>query len=83
MASTFDQIKKIIVRELGVGDDVITPEVTLDVGLSADSLDRINLRMAVEDAFAIDIPDDEADRILTVGDLVAVVDRKLAKGSAA
>jgi acyl carrier protein len=80
--NTFDQVQKLIVDELGVPVEDVKPETTLDDGLGADSLDRIELRIAVEEEFAIYITDPEADAVLTVADLVAIVDRKVtAKGA--
>ena len=77
MLTTFDQIQDLVVEQLGVDAVDVTPAVTFADGLSADSLDRINLMMACEEAFDIHIDDPEAEAVKTVADLVALVDGKL------
>jgi acyl carrier protein len=75
MASdTFDRVKKIIVEQLGVEDNEVTTEASLTEDLGADSLDQVELVMAFETEFGIDIPDEEAEKIKTVGDAVAKID---------
>jgi acyl carrier protein len=75
MASdTFDRVKKIIVEQLGVEDNEVTPEASITDDLGADSLDQVELVMAFETEFGIDIPDEEAEKIKTVGDAVAKID---------
>ena len=75
MASdTFDRVKKIIVEQLGVEDNEVTTEATITEDLGADSLDQVELVMAFETEFGIDIPDEEAEKIKTVGDAVAKID---------
>jgi len=79
MASdTFDRVKKIIVEQLGVEENEVTPEASITDDLGADSLDQVELVMAFETEFGIDIPDEEAEKIKTVGDAVAKVDAVLA-----
>ncbi|HVA38211.1 MAG: acyl carrier protein [bacterium] len=68
--STFDKVKKIIVEQLGVDEDEVTPEASITDDLGADSLDQVELVMAFETEFNIDIPDEEAEKIKTVGDAV-------------
>ena len=66
----FDKVKNIIVDQLGIDEDKVTPEATLVEDLGADSLDVVELVMAFSDEFAIDIPDDAAEKISTVSDVV-------------
>ncbi|MBV8602261.1 MAG: acyl carrier protein [Candidatus Eremiobacteraeota bacterium] len=73
-AATFDKVKKIIVEQLGVEESEVTPEASITDDLGADSLDQVELVMAFETEFNIDIPDEEAEKIKTVGDAVAKVD---------
>ena len=72
--STFDKVKKIIVEQLGVDESEVTPEASITDDLGADSLDQVELVMAFETEFNIDIPDEEAEKIKTVGDAVAKID---------
>jgi acyl carrier protein len=62
-----DRVKKIIVEQLGVEEDDVTPEASFVEDLGADSLDTVELVMAFEEEFDIEIPDEEAEKILTVG----------------
>jgi len=72
--TTFDKVKKIIVEQLGVDEDEVTPEASITDDLGADSLDQVELVMAFETEFNIDIPDEEAEKIKTVGDAVKRID---------
>ena len=79
MASdTLDRVKKIIVEQLGVEEAEVTPEASITDDLGADSLDQVELVMAFETEFGIDIPDEEAEKIKTVGDAVAKIDASTA-----
>jgi acyl carrier protein len=73
-ADTFDRVKKIIVEQLGVEDNEVTPEASITDDLGADSLDQVELVMAFETEFGIDIPDEEAEKIKTVGDAVSKIE---------
>jgi acyl carrier protein len=73
-ADTFEKVKKIIVEQLGVEESEVTPEASITDDLGADSLDQVELVMAFETEFNIDIPDEEAEKIKTVGDAVAKID---------
>lgn len=73
--TTFDRIRKIIVEHLGVEADRVTPDSNIITDLGADSLDTVELVMAVEEHFPIEIPDSDMEAIGTVADLVALVDR--------
>lgn len=65
-----DKVKTIIADQLGVAEDDITPSSKFIEDLGADSLDVVELIMAMEDEFDLEIPDDEAENISTVGDVV-------------
>jgi len=73
----FEKIKSIIVEQLGVDEKEIKPETKIIDELGADSLDWVELMMAVEEEFVIEIPDSEDAKIKTVQDLVDVVKKKL------
>ncbi len=73
-ADTFEKVKKIIVEQLGVEESEVTPEASITDDLGADSLDQVELVMAFETEFNIDIPDEEAEKIKTVGDAVTKID---------
>ncbi len=79
MSDTFDKVKKIIVEQLGVEEAEVTPEASITDDLGADSLDQVELVMAFETEFGIDIPDEEAEKIKTVGDAVTKIDASSAK----
>lgn len=72
--TTFDKVKKIIVEQLGVDEAEVTMEASITDDLGADSLDQVELVMAFETEFNIDIPDEEAEKIKSVGDAVAKID---------
>ncbi|MHB8461927.1 MAG: acyl carrier protein [Vulcanimicrobiaceae bacterium] len=78
MATTFDRVKKIIVDQLAVDENEVTMEASITDDLGADSLSQVELVMAFENEFSIDIPDEEAEKIKTVGDAVKRVDDALA-----
>jgi len=71
---TFAKVKNIIVEQLGVEEKEVTMEASITDDLGADSLDQVELVMAFETEFNIDIPDEEAEKIKTVGDAVAKID---------
>ncbi|HXP94330.1 MAG TPA: acyl carrier protein [Candidatus Binatia bacterium] len=77
--ATFDKVKKIIVEQLGVDEDEVTMEASITDDLGADSLDQVELVMAFETEFNIDIPDEEAEKIKTVGDAVNRIDQTAEK----
>ncbi len=75
MATVFDRVKKIIVEQLGVDEKEVVPTANFVDDLGADSLDLVELIMALEEAFStpaqkIEIPDEDAEKILTVQDAV-------------
>ena len=65
-----DKVKQIIMEQLGVGADQVTPEASFIDDLGADSLDTVELVMALEEEFNIEIPDEEAEKIATVKDAI-------------
>lgn len=77
MADTFERIKKIIVDLLGVDGDQVTMEARFREDLEADSLDLVELIMAIEEEFDGQISDEEAQQITTVGQAVAYVDEHM------
>lgn len=72
----FDKIREIIVEQLGVNDDQVTPETHLMKDLEADSLDAVEIIMGIEETFDIEIPDEESEKFQYVGDLVKYVEEK-------
>lgn len=72
--STFDQVKKIVVEQLGVEADEVQMTSTFVDDLGADSLDIVELIMAFEEEFNIEIPDEKAEKIKTVEDVVNYID---------
>jgi acyl carrier protein len=70
MASVEERVKQIIVEQLGVDEGEVTPNASFVDDLGADSLDTVELVMAFEEEFSIEIPDDAAEKIQTVGDAI-------------
>ena len=68
----FEKVKAIVVEQLGVDAVNVTPETSFEE-LNADSLDIVELIMALEEAFDLDIPDEEAEKIRTVGNAVSYI----------
>ena len=77
--STFDRVKKVIVEQLDVSEDEVTPEASFVDDLGADSLDVVELVMGLEEEFDAEIPDEDAEKIARVQDAVKYIDEK-AKG---
>jgi acyl carrier protein len=71
--SIFESVQNILIEQLGVDADIITMESNFIDDLNADSLDIVELVMAMEQEFGISIPDEEAERIKTVGDAVEYI----------
>ena len=66
MSSTDERVKKIVVEQLGVKEEEVTPKASFVEDLGADSLDTVELVMALEEEFECEIPDEEAEKITTV-----------------
>ncbi len=70
----FDKIREIIVEQLQVDESEVNMDTNLMKDLSADSLDAVEIIMAIEDEYGFEIPDEDAEKIQTVGDLVKYVE---------
>ncbi|MDQ0337538.1 acyl carrier protein [Caldalkalibacillus uzonensis] len=77
MADTFERVKKIIVDRLEVDESQVTPEASFKDDLGADSLDVVELVMELEDEFDMEISDEDAEKITTVGEAVAYIESQL------
>ena len=75
MSDTAERVKNIVVEHLGVDAEKVTEGASFIDDLGADSLDTVELVMAFEEEFGVEIPDDAADTILTVGDAVKYIDK--------
>jgi acyl carrier protein len=80
MSSIADKVKEIVVQQLGVAEDQVVPEAKFIEDLGADSLDQVELVMALEEEFGADIPDEEAEKLTTVGDAIKYIESVQAKG---
>lgn len=69
----FDKVKEIIIEQLGVPETAITAEASFIDDLGADSLDIVELIMALEEEFDLEIPDSDAEKVVTVGDVVEYI----------
>ena len=74
---TFEKIRDIIVEQLSVDESMVTMDTNLMKDLEADSLDAVEIIMAIEEEFDLEIPDEEAEKVQLVGDLVNYVDDSL------
>jgi acyl carrier protein len=74
MSDISERVKKIVVEHLGVEADKVTENASFIDDLGADSLDTVELVMAFEEAFGVEIPDDAAEKITTVKDAIAYID---------
>ena len=79
MASVEERVKQIIVEQLGVDEAEVTPTASFVDDLGADSLDIVELVMAFEEAFELEIPDEDAEKITTVKDAVEYIENKTSK----
>lgn len=77
MADIFEKLKKVIVDTLGVNEDQVTPQASFVDDLGADSLDMVEMIMALEDEFGISISDEEAQKIRTVQDAVEYIENEI------
>jgi acyl carrier protein len=79
MSNVEEKVKDIIVEELGVEREKLTSEASFMEDLGADSLDTVELVMAFEKEFDIDIPDEDAEKLRTVGDAMTYLHEKIGK----
>ena len=78
MSDVATRVKAIIVDKLGVEEAEVTPQASFTNDLGADSLDTVELVMALEEEFGIEIPDEDAEKIQTVGDAIKYIEEKCA-----
>jgi len=78
MSDVAERVRKIVVEHLGVDAEKVTPEASFIDDLGADSLDTVELVMAFEEEFGIEIPDDAAETTQTVGDAVKFIEKNQA-----
>ena len=76
MANVADRVKEIIVDQLGVNPEQVTPEAKFIEDLGADSLDTVELVMALEEEFGAEIPDEDAEKLQTVGAVINYLKEK-------
>ena len=74
MSDTFDRVKKIVIEQLGADADAVKSEASFTGDLGADSLDTVELVMSFEEEFGLEIADEDAEKIKTVGDAVSYID---------
>jgi len=77
MASTAERVKDIIVKQLGVKPEEVTDDASFTDDLGADSLDLVEVVMALEEEFGAQIPDEDAEKIKTVGDATKYIDTNM------
>ena len=77
--STASRVKKIIVEQLGVSEEEVKSEASFVEDLGADSLDTVEMVMAFEEEFSIEIPDEDAEKIKKVNDAVEYIEKKSGK----
>ena len=75
--STLERVKKVVIDQLSVDENLVTPQASFTNDLGADSLDTVELVMACEEEFGCEIPDEEAEKIATVQDAVDYIDAHL------
>jgi acyl carrier protein len=81
MATTLERLTKIITDQLGVEASQVTMEASFRENLKADSLDLVELIMAIEEEFGGEVSDEDAQKIVTVGDAVTYIDTRLPKSA--
>lgn len=74
MASIEERVRDLVVEQLGVSEDQVNPQASFIDDLGADSLDTVELVMAFEEEFGIDIPDEDAEKMTSVGDAIKYLD---------
>lgn len=75
MSDTFQRVKEVVVKELSVEESAVTMEASFTQDLNADSIGMVELVMKLEDAFGISIPDEDAEKIKTVGQVVEYIEK--------
>ena len=76
MSTTAEKVKKMVVEQLGGAEDQVTEDAKFIDDLGADSLDQVELVMAFEEEFGSDIPDEDAEKLTTVGDAIKYIESK-------
>lgn len=79
MPSVQERVIELVTKQMGVGAEQVSPQTSFINDLGADSLDTVELIMEFEDAFDMNIPDEDAEKIQTVGDAVKYIEERLAK----
>ena len=80
MASSVEEkVKELIVQQLGVSESEVVPEAKFIDDLGADSLDLVERVMALEDEYGIDIPDEDVEKIVTVGDAIKYLEQRVSQ----
>ena len=74
MSTKSEKVKEIVVQQLGVAPDQVTEDAKFIEDLGADSLDQVELVMALEEEFGADIPDEAAEKLTTVGDAIKYIE---------
>lgn len=78
MATMEERLRKIIADQLGVEEEKVVPSATFAGDLDADSLDLVELMMSLEDEFGVEIPDEDAEKLESVGDAIRYLNEKSA-----
>ncbi len=76
MSAVAEKVKKIVIEQLGVQEDQVTDDAKFIEDLGADSLDQVELVMALEEEFGSDIPDEDAEKLTTVGEAIKYIESK-------
>lgn len=74
--NTFERVRKVLVDQLDVSEDEVTPTASIIDDLGADSLDVVEIIMGLEEEFDVEIPDEDAEKITTVNQIISYVDEK-------
>jgi len=74
-----EKVKDIIVEQLGVNPEQVTPTASFIEDLGADSLDTVELVMAFEEEFSVEVPDEDAEKLQSVGDVIKYIEEKTSK----
>lgn len=77
MSSIEERVKKIVVEHLGVTPEQLSPEASFTEDLGADSLDTVELVMALEEEFGTEIPDEEAEKLTTLGQVIQYIESNI------